>query len=348
MNGMNSESVDLIYIDPPFNSKRTYSAPVGSKAAGAAFKDMWTWSDVDVACLERLYAEYPYLAGYIDCVGNIHSKAMASYVTYMAQRIIEMHRILKPTGSFYLHVDPTASHYLKVVCDRIFGKSNFQNEIVWHYTGGGRAHKYFSRKHDVIFLYTKTLKWLFNIDAVRVPYKKTSGYAKSGITSKSGKKYMPNPLGTPVDDVWDIPIINPLSRERTGYPTQKPLELMYRIIKASSNEGDVVFDPFCGCATTLVAAEKSNREWIGIDIEKKSVELVQDRLKDAGGLFSDFVHTSIVPVRNDVKPIVLDKPAVKKSMFAEQDGICTGCGTGFEIRNFHIDHILPRVKRRAG
>jgi len=129
LNGLNSNLVDLIYLDPPFNSKRFYSAPVGSKAAGASFKDMWTWEDVNEEYLNTLAKNYPALTAYIASIGAIHSDAMKAYLTYMAQRIIEMHRVLKNTGSLYLHCDPTASHYLKVVLDEIFGKNNFRNEI---------------------------------------------------------------------------------------------------------------------------------------------------------------------------------------------------------------------------
>ena len=133
LSGLNSESVDLIYLDPPFNSKRMYSAPVGSKAAGSSFKDMWTWKDVDEFNLDTLAVNFPALAKYIASVGAIHSKPMTAYLTYMAQRIIEMHRVLKETGSLYLHCDPTASHYLKSLLDGIFCKNNFRNEIIWHY-----------------------------------------------------------------------------------------------------------------------------------------------------------------------------------------------------------------------
>jgi len=174
-----------------------------------------------------------------------------------------MYRVLKKTGSFYYHCDWHASHYVKIMLDQVFGFNHFQNEIIWHYTGGGRSKSYFSRKHDSIFLYAKSDSYTFNVDAIRVPYKETSGYAQSGITSAAGKKYMPNPLGTPMDDVWDIPIINPLSKERLGYPTQKPLVLLERILNASSNPGDVVLDAFCGCGTALVAAQKLKRKWIG-------------------------------------------------------------------------------------
>ena len=141
LNGMNSESVDLIYLDPPFNSKRMYSAPVGSKAAGASFKDMWTWQDVDESYMEALINDHPHLVGYIKSVGVTHGKSMMSYVTYLAQRIIQLHRVLKSTGGLYLHCDPTASHYIKILLDGVFGKGGFRNEIIWGYKSGGGQQK---------------------------------------------------------------------------------------------------------------------------------------------------------------------------------------------------------------
>lgn len=207
-----------------------------------------------------------------------NTNSLSAYILNMAIRLLPMKRVLKDTGSIFLHCDPTASHYLKLVMDAIFNYKSFQNEIVWHYTGGGRSKTYFSRKHDIIFWYSKGRGGLFNIDEVRIPYKETSGYAKGGITSKAGKKYMPNPKGTPVDDVWDIPIINPMSNERLGYPTQKPLKLLRRIIKACSNEGGLVLDPFCGCGTTVHAAEELNKRWIGIDVSKFSTGLIKEWL----------------------------------------------------------------------
>ncbi|MDR0516563.1 MAG: site-specific DNA-methyltransferase, partial [Fibromonadaceae bacterium] len=155
LNGLNSSLVDLMYLDPPFNSKRMYSAPVGSRAAGSSFKDMWTWQDVDEAYLDTLADKYPALTKFIATTGGLHSKAMMAYLTYMAQRIIEMHRVLKDTGSLYLHCDPTASHYLKILLDEIFGKNNFRNEIVWNYTGNSVPKKCLPRKHDIIFWYSK-------------------------------------------------------------------------------------------------------------------------------------------------------------------------------------------------
>ena len=154
LNGMNSESVDLIYLDPPFNSKRVYAAPIGSKAAGTKFKDIWTWNDVDKECLNSL-EDYPELVEYIWSIGRIHSKAMMSYIVFMMQRIIQLHRVLKPTGSLYLHCDPTASHYLKIVLDEVFGKDGFKNEIIWSYRTGGASKQHWSRKHDTILFLCK-------------------------------------------------------------------------------------------------------------------------------------------------------------------------------------------------
>jgi site-specific DNA-methyltransferase (adenine-specific) len=171
LSGMNSESVDLIYLDPPFNSKRMYSAPVGSKAAGASFKDMWTWQDVDEYYLDTLADQFPVLTRYIADIGDVHSEPMMAYLTYMAQRIIEMHRILKETGSLYLHCDPTASHYLKILLDFVFGKNNFRNEIVWCYTGPSGTKRNFPAKHDTILRYSKSDAFIFNRDSIRIAYK---------------------------------------------------------------------------------------------------------------------------------------------------------------------------------
>ncbi len=344
MNGMNSNMVDLIYTDPPFNSKRTYSAPIGTKAAGSSFKDMWTWDDVDVACLGRLYKDYPHLVNFIYSVGDIHSKAMASYLAFMTQRIIEMHRVLKPSGSMYLHVDPTASHYLKIILDRVFGKNNFRNEIVWHYYNGtSNIRGAYVRKHDILMFYTKDKKQVvFNEDNAREPYAEGSNFVKNPRGYKD--KYKPNPLGKRMHDVWRIPTINNMAKERTGYPTQKPLKLLRRIIEASSNQGDIVMDPFCGCATAMVSAQHLHRKWIGIDIELQARDLVIDRLSDAGGLFGDFTHVQKPPKRDDITPIKLGKKGLREQLHKEQKGICNGCMNKYQIKDFDIDHILPRAK----
>ncbi|GHT41172.1 hypothetical protein AGMMS49965_10550 [Bacteroidia bacterium] len=348
LTGLNSNLVDLIYLDPPFNSKRIYSAPIGSKAAGSSFKDMWTWEDVNVAYLNTLAKKYPALTKYIASIGVIHSKAMAAYLTYMAQRIIEMHRVLKDTGSLYLHCDPTASHYLKVVLDEIFGKKNFRNEIIWCYKRpSAPKQRQLPRLHDVIFWYSKGEQWTFNGDTIRVPYAQSSldraGYAANASKMTDGGVVELKEDGKLPEDWWDIPMLKGNSKEATGYPTQKPLALLHRIIKASSNEGDIVFDPFCGCATTCVAAQQLGRKWIGIDIEKQAVSILIERLSDDAGLFKNFVNTTLVPQRTDIQ-IIEPIKSVKERLYKEQNGLCSGCKRQFEMRNMEIDHIIPKSK----
>ena len=285
-----ANSVDLIYLDPPFNSKTDYNILYGSSDSNGmpalvrAFRDTWKWDSAAVERVQRMTNAIAHPAHH--SVVGLHralgDSGMVAYISYMAERLSVARQLLKSTGSLYLHCDPTASHYLKIVMDNIFGGKNFLNEIVWHYTGGGRSKRYFSKKHDVIFWYSKSEdNHIFNIDDVRVPYKETSGYAKGGITSKAGKHYMPHPEGTPIDSVWDIPIINPMSKERLGYPTQKPIALLEKIIQASSREGDLVLDPFCGCGTTIAASIKHSRQWIGIDISAFAIDLIcRRRFKD--------------------------------------------------------------------
>ncbi|MCX8505079.1 MAG: DNA methyltransferase [Alphaproteobacteria bacterium] len=347
LHGMNSASVDLIYLDPPFNSKRLYSAPVGSKAAGAAFKDMWTWEDVNNAYLEGMIEKYPSLAQFILATKDAHSKAMAAYLAYMAQRILEMHRVLANTGSFYLHCDPTASHYLKFLLDGIFGRTNFRNEIIWCYRGGGSSKSNFAKRHDVILRYSKTNDFVFNDEDIRIPYQAEGMGRKDdamwGKHKGSDKVYKPNPLGKIPEDWWTINALNANDPERTGYPTQKPLALLHRIIKASSKAGDIVLDPFCGCVTTCVAAQQLGRRWIGIDIEKKSSAILIERLGNDAGIFSDFIHRSDIPKRTDIMTIAPDA-GIKRRLYDQQHNCCNGCGSAFELRHFDIDHIIPKAK----
>ncbi len=310
--GIDTETVDLIATDPPFKKDKKFQGIGPSE--GQSMKDTWSWhgdppgspgdgkkSDIHKEWLDHMREHWPALNEVIEAAYHAHSPSMAAFLAFMSVRLIEMHRILKPTGSLYLHCDPTANSYLRLMLDAIFGVNNFRNEIVWHYTGGGRAKKYFSRKHDTILFYVKSPKaWTFNVDAIRVPYKETSGYAKSGIVSKAGKRYMPHPDGTPVDDVWDIPIINPLSKERVGWTNQKPLILYSRIIKASSNELDMVLDPFCGCATTCVAAEQLNRQWVGIDQSPKAKTIVKRRLAEE--VQKSLAWNSIVTISSTAPP----------------------------------------------
>ncbi|GAB6395564.1 MAG: DNA methylase N-4/N-6 domain protein [Bacteroidales bacterium] len=333
LHGLNSGIADLIYLDPPFNSKRLYAAPVGSKAAGASFKDMWTWADVDEQFLDSLATNYPALARYIASVGGVHSPAMMAYLTYMAQRIIEMHRILKETGSLYLHCDPTASHYMKLLLDSLFGKKNFVNEIIWYYKNASRGKRRLAKAHDVILWYAKSPRYSFYKEAIMVPFE--SGMTEWSYT-QGHMRGKPKPEGKVADDVFILPYLNPMSKERTGYPTQKPLVFLHWIIEMASNEGDLVIDPFCGCATTLVAAQQLGRKWIGIDIAEQSVPILVDRLSDDAGLFKDFIATQKIPVRTDIQ-IVPPSIPVKQRLYKDQNGLCNGCGKAFGLENLEID-----------
>ncbi|MYC89279.1 MAG: site-specific DNA-methyltransferase [Gammaproteobacteria bacterium] len=275
LRGINSECVDLIYLDPPFNSNRDYAAPIGSAAAGAAFKDTWTLDDVDEAWHDEVEERDGALHAVIEAAELAHGTGMKSYLIMMAVRLLELRRILKPTGSIYLHCDATASHYLKLLMDVIFANAggSFRNEIVWCYTGPGSPNqRQFSRKHDTLFWYARGSSWTFNADAVRVPHvggKPHAGGFASGLVHESIEDY--GSKGKIPESWWPQQKGNGLAiaarqrKQYVGYPTQKPLALLERIIKASSSPGDIVLDPFCGCATTLVAAEVLGREWIGID-----------------------------------------------------------------------------------
>jgi site-specific DNA-methyltransferase (adenine-specific) len=200
------------------------------------------------------------------------------YVNWMRERVIEMHRILKPTGSFYLHCDWHAVHYLKQMADDIFGARHFQNEVIWYYRGAGVSPKRWARRHDNILFYTKNDGWYFDPDPVRGEYAKaTQERFKHYIGNVRGDSdfgvQQLNPKGKHPDDVWEISIVAPSAKARLGYPTQKPEPLLERIIRASSKPGDIVLDPFAGCGTTLVVAERERREWIGIDISPTAVGL---------------------------------------------------------------------------
>ena len=427
LRGLNSESVDLIYLDPPFNSNRNYAAPVGSRAAGAAFKDTWTLSDLDTAWMGLIADEQPAMYKVIETAGLTHGKGMQSYLCMMAVRLLEMRRVLKDTGSIYLHCDPTASHYLKMLMDSIFGAGLFKAEVNWQRTTSHSDSRTFGNVSDKILFYGGTP---INADAIRIPlspeYVKShysftdecgryrtdnltgagvaageSGYAWRGYdpadigrhwaAPKSGKlavwidrniipgylnidgilarldaledagllihptkgsvpqlkRYLAaNPGQVPNNNWVDIPPVNSQAKERTGYPTQKPLALLERIILASSNPGDVVLDPFCGCATACVAAEKLGRKWVGIDISEKAVELVNMRLREFMG---DLFHERLVTARTDIpRRTDIDAPIPyrkqKHVLFGRQEGRCAGCQVEFLFRIMEVDHVVPRAR----
>lgn len=285
LQSINSKCVDLIYLDPPFNKKKVFTAPIGSSAEGAEFSDIFRKEDIKQEWVESIRYENYELHHYLKSIQSFSNSYNYCYLVYMAIRLIECHRVLKSTGSIYLHCDPTMSHYLKIVLDCIFSEECFRNEIIWHYRRWTGKSKKYQKLHDIIFFYTKTKNYTFN-----TPYTEyTQGSIdrkEQGVLHRFKKGEEPhlvsnkqtNSNGVPENDVWHIPFIAPSAKERTGYPTQKPLSLLQRIIKASTNANDVVFDPFCGCATTLIAAEILNRKWIGIDMSHKAYDLVRERL----------------------------------------------------------------------
>lgn len=444
LRAMNSESVDLIYLDPPFNSKEDYSAPIGSEAAGAAFKDTWTLSDVDLLEHNRLKfhamdKRRETLYALIYAAGKAHSKGMFSYLMMMAPRLFELRRVLKSTGSIYLHCDPTASQYLKVVMDAIFGASNFRNEIVWRRATAHNDPGRYGNNTDRLLYYVASKDATWN--TVRVP--KTGEQLKTAYPSKDDRgAYRPDNLTGPSHGqtggesaqpwkgydvlargrVWSAPLKgeyakwiernvipgyrtikgvharlnaldsagmihhpkkgttgwpglkryeqadsgNPVQAlfldisgftnfnkgpDFTGYPTQKPLPLLERIIRASSKEGDLVLDPFCGCATTMVAAEMLDRKWVGIDLSSKAAELVVSRIQRRRNLFQfqDIRARTDLPIRTDVeRRIVKDYSkewrALKAKLYEEQKGCCNFCHIHFRPGNLEMDHIFPKAK----
>ena len=351
LRGMNSETVDLIYLDPPFNSNRSYAAPIGSRAAGAAFKDAWMLSDIDLMEHQALKENHPGLYAVIDAAGTAHSKGMKSYLIMMAVRLLELRRVLKDTGSLYLHCDTTASHYLKLTLDSVLGPDNFKNEVIWSYRRWPSKSSKFQTMHDALLFYGKGRENTFNVtyeppsDSYLKRFK-----GKTQVLDASGtrKITVDKPTkGMPQRDVWDISIVAGSSKERVGYPTQKPLALLDRIIRASSNEDDIVLDPFCGCATTLVAANRLERQWVGIDLSVKAGELVVERIKEGEGLFGDIQVREDIPKRTDLGPPLTtqERREYKGVLYGLQVGRCNGCNTHFErLEDFHMDHIVARAR----
>ncbi len=355
MRGMADECVDLIYLDPPFNSNANYAAPIGSEAAGAEFKDTWGLSDIDLAWWGEIEEGYPALYKLLAAARETHSKSMMAYLIYMAVRVIEMKRLLKVTGSIYLHCDQTAGHYLKLMLDAIFGKANFRNEIVWWYRRWPAKQKNFQRMHDTIFRYSNTGEWVWNQlydDLSESSRKMWKGKARVDVTNAEGRRHSvtgeQESKGVPMRDVWEIAVVHPGSKQSTGYPTQKPLDLLRRIVQASSDEGDMVLDPFCGCATACVAAEVEHRQWIGIDVSEKAYELVKARLKrevniGKGAMFGKAIHRTDIPTDRAGKR----SKDIKHMLYGRQEGVCAGCLLWFPFRNMTLDHKIPLAKGGA-
>ena len=425
MRGMNSGCVDLIYLDPPFNSNRTYSAPIGSEAAGAAFKDTWTLDDVDVAWHGEIAEQNPAVYAVIGATGEAHGKGMQSYLVMMAVRLLEMRRVLKDTGSIYLHCDPTASHYLKLLMDAVFGTGRFHSEVVWKRTSSHNRAKRWGPIHDIILFYSAGSKFTWNrvlqpldesyverfyrhrddkgryrADNMTGPGERDGdtgkpwrgidptprnrhwelppdralpdwfvfpqGYAdlrareRLDVLDSQGliywphkqggmpafKRYLGDRSGSPVQDlILDITPLSAAATENVNYPTQKPVALLDRIIKTSSNEGDIIMDPFAGCATACVAAERLDRQWLGIDISEKAADLVQVRIRKEVNLLHNFkpILRSDIPKRTDLGTLPSYRTH-KHQLFGKQEGLCGGCKVFFPFRNFTVDHVIPQSK----
>ncbi len=337
--------IDLIYLDPPFNSKEDYNilfkeqSGEESTAQIQAFSDFWHWDTKAKKAYDYLATQAPSNVSDIITAfyGFLGKNDMFAYLVMMGERLLELHRVLKPTGSIYLHCDPTASHYLKLLLDAIFGIKNFRNEIIWQrFNFHADAHR-FGRVNDTILFYSKSDNYTWHTEhvdfkdsylkshftkqdekgkyALSDPVARGQGppryfngillepktgthwrwsqenidrLIKNGIIvfTKTGrprvKRYLCDLKGQAINSVWtDIPVINSMSKERIGFQTQKPVKLLERIINASSNEGDIILDPFCGCGTAIIAAEKLHRHWVGIDVTFLAINLVKIRLKDS-------------------------------------------------------------------
>ena len=292
-----NESVDLVYLDPPFNSNQTYNVLFqekdGSQSASQikAFEDTWQWDEAAA----RSYQETVETGGavaeaMIAFRRLLGTNDMLAYLSMMAPRLVELWRVLKPTGSLYLHCDPTASHYLKLLLDSTFGAKNFLNEVVWYYRGAGVPKQARARRHDVLLWYAKSSgEQFFNPDPIRQEYAEaTKERFQHYIGNVRGDRDFGvqklNPKGKHPDDViTHIQPIAPSARARLGYPTQKPEELLTDVVLSSSQEDDVALDPFCGCGTTIAAAQKLDRRWIGIDITHLAISLIRHRMQDSFG-----------------------------------------------------------------
>ena len=433
MRGMNSGCVDLIYLDPPFNSGKQWSAPIGSEAAGAAFKDTWSLSDVNLVEHGAIKEKNAALGAVIDAAGLAHGKPMQSYLIYMGIRMIEMKRLLKPTASIYLHCDDTAGAWLRTMMDAVFGDDCYRNTINWKRTSSRSDAKRFGRVTDNILYYShKDATWngawvpldqeyvrkFYRHRDQRGPYRHDNltgaglrdgdsgrawrgrnpsdagrhwavpgryaewiesiipGYRaikgahdrldalddagmiawpRGGDGMPALKRYLTASRGVAASDmITDIPPIAAQAKERTGYPTQKPLKLLQRIIEASSNEGDMVLDPFCGCATACVAAEKLDRQWAGIDVSPLAYSLVQQRLAREVSVGSaetprltgwNVTHREDVPQRTDLGDVPpYNSPENRERLYGRQGGDCNGCEVHFLPRNLTVDHIVPQSR----
>ena len=432
LRGINSGCIDLIATDPPFNTKRQFNAPLGSKAAGQKFDDRWRWDEVTDEWHDLIATDYPAIKELIEAAvviegGTVNrngeidtgrvTNSLAAFLVWMAPRLIEMQRVLKPAGSIYLHCDPTASHFLKLLMDSIFGKNNFRNEVIWlRYSGRSKGSQHTPKSYGVhndslLFYAASPITKMVHpyreltkdeIDE-RYPKIDAQGRRYTGIAHFRGRNMGERPnlcytwrgftnphpsgwrlskerieqeyqdgkvvihengrlerrrfydpeKGVSLGNVW-TDIQPPKKKESTGWSTQKPLELYERIIKASSNKGDLVLDPFAGCATTCVAAETLERKWVGIDIDPVAEQVTKERLYNVSGLSQqiddEFVTVLKHPPRRTDIPIITQSK-MRLMLWKKQGRRCANyyCSlnqNNHEIRkeDVHLDHIIPKSR----
>ena len=429
LRGMNSETVDLIATDPPFNKNRDFHATPDSLTKGARFVDRWRWDeDVHPEWVDQIKDDWPGVHSVVEAARMASGDDMAAFLCWLGVRLVEMRRVLKPTGSIYLHIDHTAHAWTKALMDAVFGRKQFRNEIVWRRYGSHNDSGRFGHVHDTLLAYGRNHAPTWNgqwkpLDAeyVEKAYRHNdargryrTGPLHSGGLSGGGYKYefrgytrawryppesmnrlesedrihqarggqgiperkiyLDDSRGVPVPDLWDdIGALTGKNNERVGYPTQKPLALYERIIKASSNPGDMVLDPFAGCATTCVAAERLDRQWVGMDIWQGAHGIVVQRLQDNRQLLREpnpEVHyETAIPTRTDEAtqsvpdlklrvqaPVAAWQKLTNAEIRATLEGaqgqyghlvICGGCGRELEAPFMEIDHINPRAQGGA-
>ena len=424
LRGINSDSVELVYLDPPFSSGSRYEARAGSMASGVVFHHAWTIEDMRPEWLDEVEVHCPGALRVIESARVVHSDSMAGYLTYMCIRLLELRRVLTPSGSIYLHCDPFASHYLKTMMDALFGQSNFMNEIVWKRTSSHGGARRWGPIHDILLFYTGGYRHRWNRVLREHPpeywekyYRYEDDRGMYQLVSLTGRGIQNGDPGrewrginpSDVGRHWSVPLralqneypdrydLNMLSvqekldlldgaglvhwpergnrvprfkmyadmtrgqalqdivsdvmgagtnhRERTGWPFQKPEELLELVISASSRPGDLVLDPFCGSGTTCIVADRLGREWIGIDREPRAADVVSFRFdRDAdrrspGDFGPGLSVTESPPSRTDIEP---DADAegllsVKESLYESQDGRCNGCRVPLPLRNLVMD-----------
>ena len=373
MRGLNRRIADAIITDPPFNSNRRHNHNFGtppktkSGQPKPGFDDAWTMDDLRAEEHELLHDQEPDLYHLCALARKMHSPGMQAYLIMMATRLLQCHELLKETGSLFLHCDPTANAYLRLMLDSIFGKQNFRNEIVWRkYSGRKNNAKYkFCTQHECILFYAKSPDAKFNpimiphspkeianeykfVDENGRKYRKSRG-RRYQLTGEERRIYLDESKGRAMGNLWveDGIQLNTSTSERTGWATQKPVKLYSRFILAATDAGDVVLDPFCGCATTLVAAENAGRQWIGIDRDECAGEMVIQQLIKLNEGTEDWLRKVIVrddiPERTDAGKIP-HYSKHKTYLYEKQHGKCAGCGYPKESFALEIDHDIPRSK----